>query len=130
VLSLAILLIGIFIIVRDFHTHRISNISTFVLLSLLLSDPHMAPLIPAIVAILFLSIVFYLFGIGMGDLKLIVGLIALQGELILSIHYLQLSLAILSLTLLGSLALRGSLKGSVAFAHVILGPFLLIYLAI
>jgi Flp pilus assembly protein protease CpaA len=130
VLSLAILLIGIFMIVRDFHTHRISNISTLVLLSLLLSDPHLAPPIVAIVAILFLSITFNLFGIGMGDLKLIVGLVALQGELILSIQYLQLSVALLSLTLLGSLLLRRNLKGSVAFAHVILGPFLLIYLAI
>jgi Flp pilus assembly protein protease CpaA len=90
----------------------------------------LTPPIPATVAILFLSIAFYLFGVGMGDLKLIVGLIALQGELILSIYYLQLLLAILALTLLGSLLLRGNLKGSVAFAHVILGPFLLIYLAI
>ena len=97
-LSLAILPIGILIIVRDFHTHRISNISTLVLLSFLLSDPHLAPPIPAIVTTLSLSIVFYLFGIGMGDLKLIVGLIALQGELILSIQYLQLALVVLILT--------------------------------
>jgi Flp pilus assembly protein protease CpaA len=130
VLSLTILLLGFFIIVKDFRTHRISNISTLVLLSLLLSDPHFAPPISAIVASLIFSIAFHLFGIGMGDLKLIVGLIALQGELILSIQYLQLSVALLSLTLLGSLLLRGNLKGSVAFAHVILGPFLLIYLAI
>jgi Flp pilus assembly protein protease CpaA len=130
VLSLVITTLGISIIVRDFQRHRISNLSTFFLASLLLCDPHFSSLAPTIVAISLVSAAFYLSGIGMGDIKLFVSLIAIQGELILSIQYLQASVVMLSLTLLGSLLLRGNLRGSVAFAHVILGPFLLIYLAI
>lgn len=129
-LSILIVALGLTIIIRDFQTHRISNFITFIFLSLLLCDPHFSNLAPTIAAIFLVSTAFYLSGVGMGDIKLLVGLIAIQGELVLADNYVESFLAVLAVTVFAQLLIRGNLKGSVAFAHVILAPFLLSYLAI
>jgi hypothetical protein len=127
---LSVLLVCIFIIVVDFRTHRISNAIIAVLTGLLLFDPHRTQFLIVIAAALLLSILFTVAKIGMGDLKMTWGLLISQGELLLSIRYLHIVLITLAATLVVQFALQRNFKGSVAFAHVILIPFLAIYLAI
>jgi Flp pilus assembly protein protease CpaA len=83
-----------------------------------------------IIAILIVSILFYILKMGMGDLKLMVGLLITQGALIISIRYLTLLICVLLITLITQLFLHRTLQASVAFAHVLLLPFLIGYLAI
>lgn len=118
------------IIIRDFLTHRISNISTFLLTALLFFNPHQSRLLTTIIAIAFASILFSIAKIGMGDLKLLIGLLITQGSIVISDNYLFLAFTVLAATLISQLISRRTLRGSVAFAHVLLAPFVLLYLAI
>jgi Flp pilus assembly protein protease CpaA len=93
-------------------------------------SPHQSGVKITLVAIAAASILFYIAKIGMGDLKLLMGLLITQGALVISRSYLYLSICALLATLISQLIYRRTLQGSVAFAHVILLPFIIIYLAI
>jgi Flp pilus assembly protein protease CpaA len=127
---LALLSLSSYIIVRDFLSHRISNFSVILLTALLSHSPSQVELEETIIAMLVVSVLFYIMRIGMGDLKLMLGLLITQGALILSISYLASLLCVLLITLITQLFSRHTLHGSVAFAHVLLVPFLITYLAI
>jgi Flp pilus assembly protein protease CpaA len=127
---LALLSLSSYIIVRDFLSHRISNFSVILLTALLSHSPSQVELEETIIAMLVVSVLFYIMRIGMGDLKLMLGLLITQGALILSISYLASLLCVLLITLFTQLFSRHTLHGSVAFAHVLLVPFLITYLAI
>jgi Flp pilus assembly protein protease CpaA len=126
----ALLALSAYIILRDFLTHRISNRSVLLLTALLFLSPHQSGVKSIIVSILVISTLFHFSKIGMGDLKLMLGLLITQGELIISIRYLALLLCVLLITLITQLISRRTLHGSVAFAHVLLLPFLISYLDI
>ncbi|CAN2202682.1 Prepilin type IV endopeptidase, peptidase domain containing protein [Candidatus Nanopelagicaceae bacterium] len=125
-----VLALSIFIIVQDFRTHRISNKTLLVLTSLLLITAHPTSFTKALISIVLAAMIFTLAKIGMGDLKLFVGLIATQGELIITLDYMNLLFLTLAFTLLSHLIFRRTLQGSLAFAHVLLAPFVILYLAI
>ena len=127
---LALLSLSSYIIVRDFLSHRISNFSVILLTALLSHSPSQVELKETIIAILVVSVLFYIMRIGMGDLKLMLGLLITQGDLVISVKYLYLLLCVLLITLTTQLIFRRTLHGSVAFAHVLLVPFLITYLAI
>lgn len=129
-LAFAIAIVCLIIVVRDFQRHRISNIHTLILTTLLLLDPHSLDWRVSILAILLISGIFFIAQIGMGDIKVIVVLVATQGEIVISYEFFYLVMALLLATVAGKLIVTRSLKGSVAFAHVLLLPFALIYLAI
>jgi Flp pilus assembly protein protease CpaA len=127
---LALLSLSSYIIVKDFLAHRISNFSVILLTALLSHSPNQGELEETIIAILVVSVLFFITRIGMGDLKLMFGLLITQGNLVISARYLYLLLCVLLITLATQLVSRHTLHGSVAFAHVLLLPFLITYLAI
>ncbi len=129
-LDLLLIAISSSIVIRDFHTHRISNASTLLLIALLLLNPHPNQFVATIISITVASILFCVAKIGMGDLKLLIGLLVTQGSIVLSADFLYLSLATLAATLISQLIRRRTLRGSVAFAQILLVPFLIAYLAI
>lgn len=118
------------ILLRDFMTHRISNWLSALFLFFLLFDTHMASLVETCIAILITITGFYLGGIGMGDIKLAIAIIATQGSLVLAREFFTLSLLALLATVLFRFLKYRHLRGSVAFSQVLLLPFLLLYLAI
>jgi prepilin peptidase CpaA len=127
---LALIAISIYIIVRDILTHRISNLSILLLSALLLLSPHPTHVGTAFIAIATSTMLFHLAKIGMGDLKLLIALLITQGALVISANYLNLCIVVLVVTLISQLIWWRSLRGSVAFAHVLLLPFVIVYLAI
>lgn len=129
-LKMMIAAMAIFIVSRDFKTHRISNWHSSHFALLLIFNLHQAPILEAGVSILITIIIFVIARIGMGDIKLAVALIATQGSLMLSQEFFILSLLMLLLTALFRLLKYRHLRGSVAFSHVLLLPFLALYLAI
>ena len=116
--------------VRDFQYHRISNRHLAIFSLLLICDLHTSSLTASAVAVVAVAVLFLTLRIGMGDLKLASLLILTEGSIVLSAQYLQVAFVTLLLTITVRWARERNLKGSVAFAHVILAPFLLLYLAI
>jgi Flp pilus assembly protein protease CpaA len=121
---------AIVILSLDFKTHRISNWHLSLFALLLIFDLHQAPIMVAGVSILITIVIFMIARIGMGDIKLAVALIATEGSLLLSQDFFILALLMLLLTVLFRLLKYRHLRGSVAFSHVLLLPFLALYLAI
>lgn len=128
--DLFLIAISSYIIIRDFLTHRISNLSTLLLTALLIINPHTSQLTTTIISIVTSSILFSIAKIGMGDLKLLIGLLITQGSIVISDKYLYLTVTTLVATLISHLISRRTFRGSVAFAHVLLAPFVVLYLAI
>ncbi|CAN2201721.1 hypothetical protein MCEJIRE27_00772 [Candidatus Nanopelagicaceae bacterium] len=128
--NLALFAFSAQIIVRDALTHRISNVSILCFTALQLFSPHPIHATKTFFAISLASILFTIARIGMGDLKLLIGLLITQGAIVTSLNYLYLTIVALVFTLISQLIFRRSLQGSVAFAHVLLLPFLIGYLAI
>lgn len=128
--NLVLITISSYIVIRDFLTHRISNMSTLLLTAFLFFNPHPSQLVTTIISIVTSSILFFIAKIGMGDLKLLIGLMITQGSILISDSYLYLAVTTLLATLMSYLISRRTMRGSVAFAHVLLVPFVLLYLAI
>ncbi len=129
-LDLLILIGSISISVIDIGEHRIYNVH-LLLFGVLLSF-NSAPIaffnaLTLIVLALALSI---LFKIGGGDFKLFSLLVVLQGENVLTSQYLVLVSAALTLTLLATAMIKGTLATSAPLAPAILAPFVAIYLGI
>lgn len=129
-LKVLVSLISIWIILRDFQFHRISNMSTAFLGFLLLFTRSSLGVTETVITIAVIILIFLLLSIGMGDVKLAIVLIGTEGTMIVSERYLFLMALTLLMTLITSIAIRRNLKGSVAFSHVMLLPFLATYLAI
>lgn len=122
-------LIALWICIYDLRTHRISNRALALLALPLIATAHSAPLIPTALAILVSFGLALLLEIGGGDFKLFSLLMITEGSLILSEDYLASFSLCLLLALLIAL-LTGRLRRHIAFAPVILAPFLYCYLAI
>ena len=129
-LALLVLLQSSHIMVADFRTHRISNVNILILTALLSISPHWAGVEKVLISILIAAIIFILAKIGMGDLKLMIGLMITQGQLVISADYFRLVALFMAITLISQLIVRRSLKSSIAFAHILLAPLLVLYLAI
>lgn len=125
-----IALISLFIALRDVKTHKITHASLLALSIPLSLNMHRIFLWQSLLLILATLLVSLLFGIGGGDFKLLALLILTQGALVASITYLQILLMAISLSLLISIIVNRSLKGSIALAPAILLPFMACYLAI
>lgn len=123
-------LISLYIALRDVKTHKISHTSLLALSIPLSLNMHRIFLWQSLLLILATLLVSLLFGIGGGDFKLLALLILTQGALVASITYLQILLMAISLSLLISIIVNRSLKGSIALAPAILLPFMACYLAI
>lgn len=129
-LNLLILAISSTIIIRDFKLHRIANTHLAFLALILLFDMHRTSFTTTLISIAATIALFTVAKIGMGDIKLAVAMIATQGSIVLTRDFFDLSLLALLLTALLRLLKYRDLRGSVAFAHVLLLPFLALYLAI
>jgi Flp pilus assembly protein protease CpaA len=130
VVHFLVLSLSSFIIIKDLRSHRIPNIATLALGGVLFIDCHSAGALLTISVAAIVTTIFLLAKVGMGDVKLFLVLVFTQGSLVISIRYLQLVIFIMVITVLAAKAARGNISGSVAFAHVILLPFLALYLAI
>ena len=125
-----LLILSLFISVRDIAEHRISNRSNFALLLLLLSDPHCASIKVALLGLFITVFTSILLGFGGGDIKLLSVLIMSQGSIVIARDFLQLFLFGAGVSLLIAIAARRSLTGALPMAPAILTPFVIRYLAI
>jgi Flp pilus assembly protein protease CpaA len=129
-LSAAIFSLSLLISWIDFRTHRIPNLLSVLLLVICLFNPAYAPIGLALLSTLLMSVIFSVTGVGMGDIKLAAILILTQGKLVLTIEYLNRFTLALSLTVIGYLFVKRTIKGSIALAPVLLLPYLTLYLDI
>jgi Flp pilus assembly protein protease CpaA len=128
--SYLITVVAISICAIDIRSHRIPNKVSALFFLVTLVNPHRVQILISAIALVLSIAIFTLTRIGMGDIKVAASLIVNQGSLVLSYQYLKgLSIA-LTLAIVLHLYSKRSLKGSVAFAPVLLSPFLLLYLAI
>ena len=128
-LKSSILIVAIYISLHDIKFQKISNFSNLILLILLALDPHKTGTRTLVIAILFSALLVFIFKIGMGDFKLWLSMLYTQAELTLTIKFLNMFLFALALTIAWALTAR-RLKGSIAFAPLLLGPFMALYLGI
>lgn len=129
-ISFSLIVLTIYISLFDFKFHRILNKSLLLLIFILSFSINPPPL-----KYLFLVVtVLWLFGIparlGMGDLKMMTILIALQGQIILTSHWSILFALIAGISVLAHIARNKSFSGEIALAPAILIPFTAIYLGI
>ena len=117
-------------VARDFQTHRIPNWHLAQISLLLILDMHHSTPLATCSSILATMILFSMAKIGMGDIKLAILIIATQGALVLTREFFALCLVVLLITVLARFMKYRHLHGSVAFSHVLLFPFLALYLAI
>ena len=129
-LSAAMIFLTLLIAWIDLRTHRIPNLLSILLLVICLFNPAYAPIDLALLSTLLMSVIFSVTGVGMGDIKLAAILILTQGKLVLTIEYLNRFTLALSLTVIGYLFVKRTIKGSIALAPVLLLPYLTLYLDI
>ena len=123
---LLIAAISIFISLHDLRTHRIPNRATLTLFVLLLLPPHNSHLTLALLLLPVILGAMYLMRFGMGDLKLVLVVLLTSFEIVTTPLYFWLSIKITIATVVAHFV-RGSRQ--TAFAHIVLIPFLLSYLA-
>jgi hypothetical protein len=127
---LVLLALSLHISIVDLRTHKITNRSNLLLAVLLLLRPNFSKISVVILAFLVAFVITVLLKIGMGDLKLWSVLLFSNGEILLTLRYLNLMAVALTLLLALTVIRHRTLSGSVPLAPVILAPFLLLYLAI
>ena len=120
----------VFITIVDFHTHRITNISLFILGLALFTDRNSASFIYTLIAVAMALWLCVAFKIGMGDFKLFSVLVITQGTLVLTVDFLAHLLLVTLVTVTITTVRRKGLSGSIAFAPCIAIPFGLVYLGI
>jgi Flp pilus assembly protein protease CpaA len=125
-----VLILCIFIAVRDIAEHKISNFSNIALLILLLLDRNVASFVLVLVGLLITLAMAMLCGFGGGDMKLLFVLIVSQGSVVISLDYLQLFLISSGISLAMAVVARRSFTGAIPMAPAILTPFIIGYLAI
>jgi Flp pilus assembly protein protease CpaA len=129
-LDLLILIGSIFISIIDIREHRIYNAHLLLFGVLLSFNPAPIAILEALILIAVTLALSILFNIGGGDFKLFSLLVALQGENVLTSQYLVFVSAALTLTLLSTAMIKGTLATSAPLAPAILAPFVAIYLGI
>jgi Flp pilus assembly protein protease CpaA len=117
---------ALYISITDIRTHRIPNRSTFLLLLFTLLPPHNSHLALSILGSSMALISMHLLRFGMGDLKLVLVLTLTSWDLLTTRLYVWAAITLATLTVLLQIS-RGS--GRTAFAHILLAPYLLAYLA-
>jgi Flp pilus assembly protein protease CpaA len=127
--KVSILVAALYIAVQDLCSHKISNVSNLIFFIVLSLDSHPgAVTLTASIALLSLPLC-ALFRIGMGDYKLWLSMLLTQAGMILSLRFLNLfTFALLFAFILA--AVRGQLRGAIAFGPVLIFPFIVLYLAI
>lgn len=110
--------------------HRIPDLSNLALFTLLLMDSHLPSILVGSTLILTAYLLTLLCSAGGGDFKLLIALSITQGDLIATDKYLLYFACALLLAFVFHLLRRGTLKESIAFAPVLLAPFLASYLDI
>jgi len=122
------LLTSIYICIVDVRSHRIPNWSLLPLALSLVVDSSAPSFKVLTLTLSLLWSVGLLFGVGMGDIKLLSLLLLLQGSQILDFRYLLNACLVASVTIFFKLLMGSGLRGEVALAPTILIPFLLGYL--
>jgi Flp pilus assembly protein protease CpaA len=129
-LPLYITLLSMHICIHDLRFLKVLNLETAFLLVLLFSATNLTSLSSTLLSAVVSIFCFLLLKIGMGDLKLWLVLIATEGAIVLSMDFLLRAFAIAALLVAVTSIRRGTMKGSIAFAPVLLLPFLSLYLGI
>jgi Flp pilus assembly protein protease CpaA len=112
----------------DLREHRIYHRDLLIFGLILVLDAH-PTVMKNIGALLLLSLLFTLvFRIGGGDFKLFSVFLLVQGELVISIRYLNYFLVSLSVSILIATLRHGTFRCAVPLAPAIVTPFLATYL--
>lgn len=114
----------------DIRAHRIPNKLSLLFLLANLLDSHCKSLGVTVVSVALMGTLFMALRIGMGDIKLAVVLITTQGGEVLTLDYLNRLALALFLAMVLHLCSKRTIKGSIAFAPVLLMPYLMLYLDI
>jgi Flp pilus assembly protein protease CpaA len=129
-LELLVLATVVHISIYDYRKLRIRNVDSAFLGFLLTFNLRPSSLLTTISWIAISIVTFHLIRIGMGDLKLWIVLVLTQGQIVLSIDYLH-RLVLTAVLVVCVFWLKvGTLRGAIAFAPVLLIPFISLYLAI
>lgn len=126
--SLFIVALSLHICLFDIRYHRIPNRTLASLGGLLLFYPNTLVLRDASLLIVLVSIICIAAKIGMGDLKMLILLIILQGQILTQTLWLPLFSFVALISIIFQLAQKGGIAGDIPLAPAILIPFLAIYL--
>jgi Flp pilus assembly protein protease CpaA len=129
-LELLVFATVVHISIYDYRNLRIRNVDSALLALLFAFDLRPSSLLTTISWIAISIVTFHLVRIGMGDLKLWIVLVLTEGQIVLSIAYLHRLVLTAVLVVFGFWLKSGTLRGTIAFAPVLLIPFISLYLAI
>jgi uncharacterized membrane protein len=118
------------ICIHDLRFFKVRNLDSALFLGLLLFDLNSSSFQSALLASVISIHAFIGLKIGMGDLKLWIALIATQSALVLSEAFLVRAVVIAGLLAAANYLRIGRRSDSIAFAPVLLIPFLSLYLGI
>lgn len=116
--------------IYDLRFFKVRNLDSALFLGLLLLDLNSSSLQSALLASVSSICAFTGLKIGMGDLKLWLALLATQSALVLSVVFLSRAVVIAGLLVAANYLRIGRKSTSIAFAPVLLIPFLSLYLGI
>lgn len=125
-----IVLLAAHICIYDLRFFRVRNLDTALFLGLSIFDMNSASFLCTFLASVISIFSFVGLRIGMGDLKLWVALLATQSALVLSTVFLSRAVVIAGLLVAFNYLIIGRKSTSIAFAPVLLIPFLSLYLGI
>lgn len=128
--AISVFCVSSYIAFYDIQRHRITHHSLVVLLLLLTIRLHPADIQSTLFGIGLALTCSILCGVGGGDFKLFSVLAITQGEVVMSLQYLQGLLISICISALILICVRRSIQGSIPLAPALLAPFLLGYLAI
>lgn len=126
--SFSIVALSLHISLFDIRFHRIRNRSLALLGGLLLFYPNFLALTDALLLIVAVSIFCIAAKIGMGDLKMLIVLISLQGQILAQSQWLPLFSLSALLSIIVERVQKGGIAGEIPLAPAILFPFVAIYL--
>lgn len=125
-----IVLFAFHICIYDLRFFKVRNRDTAIFLTLLIFDLNVTSFQSALSASAISIFCFVGLRIGMGDLKLWIALIATQSAFVLSEDFLMRAVVIAGLLVAANYLKIGRRSASIAFAPVLLIPFLSLYLGI
>lgn len=129
-LTIAILLLSLWISLNDLRTHRIRNSDLLILALPLVFSIHLPGAISALLLISTALVLSMILNIGGGDFKLFSLLVLTQGSIIATAEYVLRFMIAITILVVLSVISRRKIAGSIALAPAILAPFLLGYLGI
>ncbi len=125
-----IVILVLHLCIYDLRFFKVRNLDSALFLGLLLLDVNSSSLQSALLASVISICAFIGLKIGMGDLKLWLALLATQSALVLSVVFLSRAVVIAGLLVAANYLRIGRKSTSIAFAPVLLIPFLSLYLGI